>query len=249
MVECSSAADSTRWAYPPRGTGESVLATDTDFFDPATGVWSRGAPFPRVAGEDDSIPGSRGGRTNGVGFAVLDNGKVVIAGGYTASAGQPYFETLIARQSILVMTPAKNALQSRYRVSPNPIPSGLGSGGLFGDAGRGQVLTYAVSRNRAVIAGGQNNLPEDLYDSYVFDERTSSVTRGPDMAHDIAEWAADPESGVPADYQSVRISTQAVSMNNSKLVFDGGLLVHGGSYDNVDLDVALSGRVETVRIR
>ena len=59
----------------------SVLATDTDYFDPATGEWTTGAPLPTIQGEDDQIPGSYGGRANGVGVAVLGNGKVIIAGG------------------------------------------------------------------------------------------------------------------------------------------------------------------------
>ncbi|MCW2761998.1 MAG: hypothetical protein JWR85_2199 [Marmoricola sp.] len=236
------------WDYPD--TDASVLATHTDFFDPATGVWSKGAPFPRVAGEDDRIGNSNGGRTNGVGFAVMENGKVVIAGGYTAVDGEAYFDTVISRQSILVMSPAKKPLRSHYRLSPNRIPSGKGSGALLGDNGRGQVLTYAIAGNRAVIAGGQNNFAEDLYDSYVYDVRSCSLARGPDMVHGLTEWAADnPDEGYPADYQASKISTRAVSMNNSKLVFDHHLLVHGGGSDATDVDGLPNGYAEQVIAR
>jgi len=231
-------------------TDNSKLATHPDFFDPETGVWSKGAPFPKIPGEDNRLENSRGGRTNGVGIAVLGNGRVVIAGGYAASDGDGFFDTLISRRSILVMTPAKNPAKSRYRLSPHPIPPSRNAGGVFGDSGRGQVLTYAISRNRAVIAGGQNTFAEDLYDSYVYDDRDSSVTRGPDMVHGVAQWAAeDPESGYPVGYQAAKISTQAVSMGNSKLVFDHDLLVHGGSYDGVSSEGAGSPYAEQVRIR
>ena len=53
----------------------SALATDTDYFDPDTGLWATGAPLPPVPGEDDRIPGSHGGRTNGVGVAVMTQAR------------------------------------------------------------------------------------------------------------------------------------------------------------------------------
>ena len=116
----------TAWNF--FGDDTSTLATDTDYFDPTTGVWLKGAPFPTVAGEDDRIDNSHGGRTNGFGLAVLDNGKVVIAGGASQVDGESYFDTKIDRQSILVMSPAANPMDSRYQLSPNPIPSGTGFG-------------------------------------------------------------------------------------------------------------------------
>ena len=230
-----------RWDW--RNTDASILAAGTDFFNPATGAWSSGAPFPSIPGEDDRVSNSRGGRTNGVRFAVLDDGKVLIAGGFSANDGESYFGTTIGRQSILLMSPAANPLRSRYQVSPNPIPSGTDFGGLFGDGGRGQVLSYALSRNRAVIAGGMDNVGEDLFDSYVFDARDSSMTRGPDLAHGVPLWAAQhPEWGYPEDYQTATISTLGVSMNNSRLVLDHDVLVHGGGVDGIGADNFLGSR-------
>jgi hypothetical protein len=209
----------------------SVLATGADFFDPGTGVWRTGAPLPTVAGEDDRIPGSHGGRANGLGLAVLDNGKVVIAGGNSQTDGESYFGTGIGRRSILIMTVADDPAHSTYEIAPNRIPPGTEFGGLAGaDGGRNQVLCYPVPRNRVVIAGGQDNLGGDLYDTYVFKYSDRSVERGPDLAHDAPEWALeDPGPG----YQAATISTQAVSMRNSRLVFRDGSLVHGGGYNGV----------------
>jgi hypothetical protein len=226
----------TLWDFEE--TDLSALATGTDYFDPATGRWTTGAPLPPVRGEDDLLPGSRGGRANGVGMAVLGNGKVVIAGGATQTDGESFFATWRTRRSILVMTPAANPAKSTYRVGPERIPSGAGHGGLLGDDGRGQLLSYALPGNRVLLGGGQNNGGEDLYDTYYFDSRTGKVTRGPDLVHDTTIWATQhPDWGYPADYQTSVISTQRVSMTNSKLIFDGGkTLVHGGGYDGAGDD-------------
>jgi hypothetical protein len=212
----------------------SVLATDTDYFDPATGEWTTGAPLPTVPGEDDRIPGSHGGRANGVGVAVLGNGKVVIAGGNSQTDHHSYFGTAIGRRSILVMTPAVSPMNSTYDLAPHRIPSGKKFGGLLGDGGRNQLLCYPIPGNRVVLAGGQDTNGGDLYDTYVFKYSNGSVTRGPDLVHGKAAWAPEhPESGYPADYEAAVISSQAVSMNNSRLVFRDGTLVHGGGYDGV----------------
>jgi hypothetical protein len=215
----------------------SVLATDTDYFDPATGVWTTGAPLPTVDGEDDRIPGSHGGRTNGVGLAVLGNRKVVIAGGNSQTDEASYFGTAIGRQSILVMTIADDPLHSTYEIAPNRIPPGTEFGGPLGDGGRTQLLCYALPGNRVVIAGGQDTAGGDLYDTYVFRYRSRSLTRGPDLVHGTAVWAAQhPELGLPPDHQAAVISSQAVCMNNSRLVFRDGTLVHGGGHDGVGDD-------------
>jgi hypothetical protein len=216
------------------GLDFSVLATETDYFDPATGVWTTGSPLPAVQGEDDRIPSSYGGRANGLGLAVMDNGKVVIAGGNSQVDNLSYFLTGIGRRSILVMTAHTNPMHSTYEIAPNRIPPGSPFGGLFGDGGRNQLLCYAVPGNRVVIAGGQDNAGGDLYDTYVFKYSNRSIKRGPDMAHDTTCWAVQhPELGFPPDYETAVISTLAVSMNNSRLVFGDGTLVHGGGYNGV----------------
>jgi hypothetical protein len=215
----------------------SVLATDTDYFDPATGEWTTGAPLPTIQGEDDQIPGSYGGRANGVGVAVLGNGKVIIAGGNSQKDGLSYFDTAIGRRSILVMTPAANPMNSTYETAPHRIPPGTQFGGLFGDGGRNQLLCYPIRGNRVVLAGGQDTMGGDLYDTYVFKYSNRSVTRGPDMVHSTTVWAPQhPEWGYPADYEGAVISSQAVCMNNSRLVFRDGTLVHGGGYNGVGND-------------
>jgi hypothetical protein len=215
----------------------SVLATDTDYFDPATGEWTTGAPLPTVQGEDDRIPGSHGGRANGVGLAVLGNGKVIIAAGNSQTDGASYFGTAIGRRSILVMTPAASPMDSTYETAPHRIPRGTKFGGLFGDGGRNQLLCYPIPGNRVVLAGGQDTMGGDLYDTYVFKYSNRSVTRGPEMVHDTTVWALQhPEWGYPADYKAAVISSQAVGMNNSRLVFGDGTLVHGGGYNGVGYD-------------
>lgn len=225
----------TLWDF--EDTDLSALAADTDYFDPATGRWTTGAPLPTVRGEDDLLPGSHGGRANGVGMAVLGNGKVVIAGGFAQTDGVSFFDTWRSRQSILVMTPATNPAKSTYRLAPERIPSGAGHGGLLGDDGRGQLLSYPLPGNRVLLGGGQNNFGEDLFDTYYFDSQTGKVTRGPDLVHDTTIWALQhPEWGYPPDYQTSVISTRHVSMDNSKLIFDGKTLVHGGGYSNVGDD-------------
>lgn len=223
----------------------SVLATHTEFFDPATGTWTQGPPLPTIAGEDDRISGSHGGRTNGACFAGLSNDKVVIAGGATQTDGAGYGSTLVGRQSIVVMTPAANPRNSRYQVSPKSIPSGTQFGGLYGDGGRNQLPCYAISRDRVLITGGQTNVGEDLYDGYVFEPRDRTLRRGPEMAHGTAKWAAVfPEFGYPPEYQAVPISTREVAMHSSLLVFPGDVLVHGGGYDNLEVDFVGSRQVE-----
>jgi hypothetical protein len=224
------------WRIPTDGV--SVQAVDTDYFDPDTGDWTTGAPLPTVPGEDDSRPNSHGGRTNGVGIAVMDDGKVVIAGGATHTDGADYFNTILCRRSILVMTPKPDPASSTYALAADRIPSGNGSGGRNGDGGRNQLPCYAVHGNSAVLAGGQDSNGDDLYDTYVFKATTGSLTRGPDRVHDTPGWLPQhPE--YPAGFQCAVISTRAVSMANSKLVFPADTLVHGGSYnpvsDNYDI--------------
>jgi hypothetical protein len=223
-------------------TGLSVLATDTQFFDPATGAWTQGPPLPPVPGEDDTIVGSRGGRANGVCLATLPNGDVVIAGGGFQVDGQSYFGTLRTRQSILVMTPSRDPRNSHYQLSPNPIPSGVNYGGLFGDGGRNHVLCYALANGGVLIAGGQDNMAEDLYDTYQFSPWNWKVARGPDLVHGLALWG--PDYGFPPGYQAGAISTLAVSMRNSQLVFAHDVLVQGGGYNGLSVDSLGSRRVE-----
>jgi hypothetical protein len=121
--------------------------------------------------------------------------------------------------------------------APNRVPPGTEFGGPLGDGGRNQLLCYAVPGNRVVIAGGQDTAGGDLYDTYVFRYRSRSLTRGPDLVHGTAVWAAQhPELGLPPDHQAAVISSQAVCMNNSRLVFRDGTLVHGGGHDGVGDD-------------
>ncbi len=222
----------TVWKFVNGDSITSTLATHTEFFDPRTGAWTQGPPLPLIPGEDDAIPGSHGGRANGVCMSALPDDKVVIAGGATQTDGAEYFATQLNRQSILVLDPAADPASSRFQVSPNPIPSGEPFGAYLGGPGRNQVPCYAVSGNRVLIAGGQSRLGEDLYDSYVFDPRTFTVRRGPDMLHDVAgSWATD--AGYPDGYQCAKLSTLEVNMHSSLLVFKGDVLVHGGSYDGV----------------
>jgi hypothetical protein len=239
------------WALPEEGfgpeipgvpVGTTVLATDTEFFDPATGVWSQGTPLPTIPGEDDAIGGSHGGRTNGVCLAALRDDTVVIAGGATEVDGTAFPSTLRTRSSIVVMTPGSDARNSTYQISPNAIPPGAGSGGLFGDGGRFQLPCYVMSTGKVMIAGGQNNAGEDLYDAYLFNPRTFTVTRGPDLVHGVALWA--PAGGYPAGFQFSAISTKEVGMRNSRLAFPGDVLVLGGGYDPISLDPAGSRRIE-----
>jgi len=218
------------WSFPQ--PGRSVQAVDTDYFDPNTGEWTTGAPLPTVPGEDDQLQNSHGGRTNGVGVAVMDDGRVVIAGGATHIDGAVYFNTILCRRSILVMTPNPDPALSTYVLAAARIPSGDGSGGFRGDGGRNQLPCYAVSGNRVVLAGGQDHIGNDLYDTYVFNAGTGSLIRGPDRVHDTPGWLAG-RPNYPAGYQCAVISTRAVSMANSKLVFPADTLVHGGSYNAV----------------
>jgi hypothetical protein len=215
--------------------GVSVQAVDTDYFDPDTGEWTTGAPLPTVPGEDDIKPDSHGGRTNGVGVAVMENGEVIIAGGATHTDGAHYFDTILCRRSILVMTAHPDPAASTYAIADARIPSGNGSGGFMGDGGRNQLPCYAVPGDRAVLAGGQDSRGHDLYDTWVFHATTGTLTRGPDRVHDTPGWLAEhPE--YPAGFQCAVLSTRAVSMANSKLVFPAGTLVHGGSYDALSAD-------------
>ncbi len=232
----------TFWAGD--GSDLSNLNIDTHFFDPGTGIWSEGAPLPIVAWEDSQVEGSIGGRANGVCLAALDNGKVVIAGGGTQTEGASYFDTLMTRRSILVMTPAANPMKSTYKESPNAIPSGIGSGALFGDTGRNQLPCYVISRNEVYIAGGQNSWGEDLFDTYIFDTRDFSLTRGPDRSHAVPEWGV--EAGYPADYEIASISTLAVGMRSGHLVFGQDALVHGGSYDTISYDFRWSPQADQI---
>jgi hypothetical protein len=228
------------WAFPEDGgdlwipgfveNPVSVLATSTDFFDPHSGRWSAGPPLPLVPGEDDAIAGSHGGRANGVCLAALRDGSVVIAGGGTHPDGEDPFAHLLTRSSIVVMTPARDPRKSTYQISPNAIPS-VDNGRLFGDAGRNQLPCYALSTGKVLIAGGQNSA-EDLYDTYLFNPRTFSVTRGPDLVHGVVPSAAD--FGLPVGYQTTAISTREVGMRDSQLIFPGDVLVHGGGYDAIN---------------
>jgi hypothetical protein len=215
----------------------SRLARYTDYFDPETGQWTTGAPLPSVPGEDDQIPHSHGGRTNGVCMAVMGNGKVVIAGGASAIDGQSYFHYVLPRQSVLVMTPAADPANSHYQLSPNPIPSGHRfGGGPGGGDGRIQLMCYRTSPHRLVIAGGQDAGAADLYDTYIFDSRDLSMTPGPLMVHAKPIWSVQhPEWGYPPNYETAVISTRAVAGRNSRLVF-GRILVHGGAYDGAGDD-------------
>ena len=222
--------------------GVSTLATHTDYFSPATGRWTSGAPLPPVAGEDDRIAGSAGGRANGACVSVLENGNVLLAGGATHTDGQSYFDTSLLRRSMLVMSPAANPLDSRYHTVSQRIPPGTAFGGLLGDGGRNQLPCYALGNNRVLLAGGQSSWGEDLYDTYVFDHRTMTVTRGPDRVHGVALWAT--EADHPADYEAAAISTLGVSMRNSALVFGAGTLVHGGSANGISLEGLGSRQVE-----
>ena len=231
------------WALPEGGNGAwipgyvenpvSIEATDTEFFDPSTGRWSEGAPLPVVAGEDDAISNSHGGRANGVCLAALPDDRVVIAGGGTHPDGTPPFNELLTRSSIVVMTPARDARNSTYQISPNAIPS-VDNGRFFGDAGRNQLPCYVTSRGKVLFAGGVNNAGECLFDSYLFDPRTDGLLRAPDLAHSLALWG--PSAGYPDGYEDGVICTQEVSMRDSHLVFHGDVFVMGGGADGVSLD-------------
>lgn len=226
------------WALGEEGNGPipgfaddfSVLSTRTEFFDPQSGRWQEGAPLPSVPGEDDTLAGSHGGRANGVCVAALPDDSVVIAGGGTQTDGAAFPHTLLTRSSILVMTPGRNPLNSTYQISPNAIPS-VDNGRLFGDAGRNQLACYVVSRGEVLFAGGQNSA-EDLYDSYLFNPRTFSVTRAPDLVHGVVPNAE--ENGLPVGYMTTAISTREVAMRDSQLIFPGDVLVHGGGYDAIN---------------
>ena len=176
----------TVWKFVDGNSITSTLATHTDFFDPRTGAWTQGPPLPLIPGEDDAIPGSHGGRANGVCMSALPDGKVVIAGGATQTDGAEYFATRSIGRASWCSTRPPTSASSRFQMSPNPIPSGEPFGAFLGGPGRNQLPCYAVSGNRVLIAGGQSKLGEDLYDSYVFDPRTFTVRRGPDLLHDIA---------------------------------------------------------------
>ena len=228
----------------------SDQAVDTDFFAPSTGEWTRGAPFPAVAGEDDRIANSHGGRTNGFCMAVLDNGKVVIAGGNTHIDGADYFQTALGRQSILVMTPARNPMASTYHLSANPIPSSKDAGGLNGDGGRNQLPCYVLSGNRVLITGGQTIMGEDLYDSYFYEQGTDKITRGPDRVHGEPEWLGQDwaaPAGYKPGYQCAKLSTLAVGMRNSQLVLGDDTLVLGAGYDGLSADFVGVRQVEELR--
>jgi hypothetical protein len=219
----------TVWKFVDGKSVSSTLATHTEFFDPRTGAWTRGPNLPVIPGEDDQIAGSHGGRTNGVCMSALPDGKVVMAGGFTQTDGADFFATAVGRQSILVLSPAADPRRSRFQVSPNPIPSGRPFGAFAGGPGRGQLPCYALSGDRVLIAGGQSNAGEDLYDTYLFDPRTFAIRRGPDLLHGTTTWAAD--YGYPDGYQCATISSLEINMHSSLLVFPGDVLVHGGGYD------------------
>jgi hypothetical protein len=239
------------WAIPEEGNGPpipgyennevSVLATDSQFFDPASGRWSAGAPLPTIPGEDDALPGSHGGRANGVCVAALPDDSVVIAGGGTQTDGGVYFASVLTRSSIVVMTPRRDPSRSTYQISPNAIPS-VDNGRLLGDAGRNQLPCYVLSSGKVLIAGGQNSGAEDLYDAYLFNARTFSLTRAPDLAHGPALWT--PADGYPAGFQFSAISTKEVGMRDSRLVFPGDVLVLGGGYDPLSVDPLGTRRIE-----
>jgi hypothetical protein len=219
----------------------SVLSTRTEFFEPQSGRWREGPPLPPVPGEDDTLAGSHGGRANGVCLAALPDDSVVIAGGSTQTDGAPFPQTLLTRSSILVMTPGRDPRNATYQISPNAIPS-VDNGRLFGDAGRNQLPCYVMSTGKVMFAGGVNSAGENLYDTYLFNPRTFSLRRGPDLVHGVALWA--PADGYPVGYQASAISTQEVAMRDSRLVFRGDVLVLGGGYDPLSLDPAGSRRIE-----
>ncbi len=233
------------WALGEEGHGTvvgfdsqlSVLAADTQFFDPSTGDWSDGTPLPLVDGEDDVTLGSHGGRTNGVCLAPMPDNTVVIAGGATHTDGQEYFSSLLLRKSVLVMTPGRDPLASTYRLSPNRLPAGPAQ--IFGDGGRNQLPCWVMSGGRVMIGGGQTTAAEDLYDTYLFTPRTGALTRGPDLVHATAEWG--PLAGYPTGYQSALISTKESGMRTSQLRFPGDVFVHFGGYDGVHLGVPADG--------
>jgi hypothetical protein len=225
--------------------GVSTLATHTEFFDPATGMWSQGPSLPTVPGEDTRIANSHGGRANGVCFAALPDDRVVIAGGNSQVDGQSYFPTAIGRQSILVMTPAANPRNSRIVISPTKIPAGTNFGGLFGDGGRNQLPCYVTTDHQVVFAGGQDIDAEELYDTYVFNPSNWSIRQGPDLVHGIAQWAAaDPSLGYPAGYQAAAVSTMGVANRDSTLVFGNDVFVEGGGYNGISIDSLGSPYVE-----
>jgi hypothetical protein len=227
------------WALPEEGTGPDIpgyptdisfLATSTDFFDPTSGRWSAGPPLPPVPGEDDTLVGSHGGRANGVCLAALPDDRVVIAGGGTQTDGAAFPDTILTRSSIVVMKPGRDPGDSTYQISPNAMPS-ADNGRVFGDAGRNQLACYVLSAGKVMIAGGQNSVGEDLYDTYLFNSRTLGLIHGPDLVHGVVPNAED--FGYPAGYQSSAISTKEVGMRDSQLRFPGDVLVLGGGYDGI----------------
>lgn len=231
-------------ALPPGFTEDtSVLATQTEFFEPHSGRWLEGPTLPSVPGEDDTIANSHGGRANGVCVAALPNDTVVIAGGGTQPDGAPFGgATTLTRRSILVMAVNRNAAASTIAISPNAIPSSVDYGGLFGDGGRNQLLCYPTSRGDVLIAGGQDNFGEDLWDSYWFDPRDLDVTRAPDLVHTLALFG--PIAGYPDGYQTPVMTTHEVGMRDSRLTFAHDVFVEGGGANGVDIDFVGSHQAE-----
>jgi hypothetical protein len=195
----------------------SVMSTHTEFFDPATGMWTRGPNLPSVPGEDDQHDNAHGGRGNGVCMKTVAGGAVVIAGGAASSDDTDFFATEFTRQSILTVTPAADPAQSVVRIERARIPSAPHNGRFFGDSGRGSVPCWPTADGRIMIAGGQDSAFEDLYDAYLYDPTTGQIERGPDLPHGVPHWAGS--GGFPADYQCARMTDLAVSMRASRLVF------------------------------
>jgi hypothetical protein len=181
----------------PAFDGLEAATNTTSLFDPETGVWTKAAPMPPIIGlgEDEAItqyptaPGSRWAPFS----ALLDNGRVLIAGG----VGGVLFETL--RASALLYDSRKN----RWRIT-TPMHLAYGAGPWSAKLPDGTGVLFA--------GPGRSTTTFDL----------TAVT-GEVFAPESSTWALVPAAnGPPPDGSVDSFESQMLVLKNGKVQTTGG---------------------------
>jgi hypothetical protein len=151
------------------------------------------------------VPGSRYGHIQ----HVLPDGRVLVAGGWSSTLGNP----ANGRTSVLLFDPRRGT----WTRARHDLPIDLAF-----------AITTDLPDGRVLVAGGiYDNGLLDSHQSWIFDPRDETWTRGPGMPCITLDPIVTDAYGVPAGTTSLpsstfNMQTGAIRLNDGRWVYSGG---------------------------